>query len=125
MKSEDISDPILFLNSFSMHDVRIENINIDLSQQIFEFATDDLNWNYEGSPEYKMRTCTVMFLGVESYFLDILDVTGVIIGRNHAYMVGDLIQVDIDLNNGAGDLSWSIGRSSISLRCHSMRIVNK
>lgn len=125
MKSEDISDPILFLNSFSMHDVRIENINIDLSQQIFEFATDDLNWNYEGSPEYKKRTCTVMFLGVESYFLDILDVTGVIIGRNHAYMVGDLIQVDIDLNNGAGDLSWSIGRSSISLKCHSMRIVNK
>lgn len=125
MKIEDITDPIYFLNSFSMHDVRIENISIDLSQQIFEFYTDDLNWNYDGSPDYKMRPCTVLFLGVLSYFLDVLDLTGVIIGQNHAHMVGDLIQVDFDLSTGAGDLSWNNGRSSISLQCHSMRIVDR
>ena len=122
MKAELIDKPIDYLNSFSLHDVRIENIKIDVNAKTMEIAVVDLNWNYEGSGGYLSRPCSIVFRGAIAYFIDILDLEGIRIDHNLARLVDGLAHVDIHLNAGGGDLSWERRRSSISIKFESMEI---
>jgi hypothetical protein len=125
MSVEKIGDPQSFMNSFSLHDVRIEKINLDFDSQSVEIIVEDLNWNYEGLPNYVERPCSITFEGVVAFFLDVLNIEGLRIHRNQAQVVDGLIRVDFDLNIGGGDSSWGKDRSSISLTFESMKIVDR
>jgi hypothetical protein len=125
MAVEKIIDPLKYLNFFSMHDVEIENIIINFEKKTLELKVFDLNWNYEDSPDYMKRSCSIMFIGIKKHYIDILDISGIRIESNKAKKFADLFQVDFDLNEGGGDLSWGKGRSSISITFESMKIIDE
>jgi hypothetical protein len=125
MKVEKILDPVVYFKSFSMHDVRVESMTLNFKERTFELKVLDLNWNYEGSPEHVERPCFIVFGDVVSHFIDVFDSEGVRIDHSKAQMVDNLIQVDIDLNEGGGNSSWGKDRSSISIQFRSMKIVDR
>lgn len=124
MNAESIINPNDFINAFVFHDVRIDRINIDFDAQTAELVAEDLNWNYEGSHGYIQRPCTLRFLGVSSYFIDLIDLEGIRIDDMKAELVSDEIQVFIYLNLGGGKNSWGSERSSLSLVFRALEIVD-
>ena len=125
MATEDIIDPEKFFKSFSLHDVGIEGINLDFESQSVEIKVEDLNWNYEGSPEYKERPCSIFFNDVVRHSVDIMDTEGIVIGRASSKGIDGLYQVELDLRLGGGDNSWGKGRSSIEFTFKTMKIVDR
>jgi hypothetical protein len=125
MPVEIIDDPLTYLNSFSLHDVRVHKISLCFESQTVEFVVEDLNWNYEGSPGYIEKPCSIIFEGVVGHFIDILDLEGVRFDQNRASAVNGLTRVEFDLNEGGGDSSWGKDRSSICLTFKSMKIVDR
>jgi hypothetical protein len=121
---EKISDPEIFFNSFSLHDVRLESLKLDFLDQSAVLKFNDLNWNYERMPGYVERPCSIVLEGVIAHFVDISDIEGIRIDHNEARAVDGLTRVDFDLNIGGGDSSWGTDRSSISLTFKTMKIVD-
>ncbi|RUU14323.1 hypothetical protein EOD23_01390 [Mesorhizobium sp. USDA-HM6] len=124
MATEKIDKPEDFINSFSFHDVILDSINIDFDSQTAKLITPDMNWNYEGTYGYVKRPCALIFGGTTAYFIDVIDLEGVIIGSASANIRGGSILANINLNLGGGSSSWGRDRSSISFMFKTLEIVD-
>ena len=124
MAIDKIPDPVAFFNSFSLHDVNIERINLDFVTQTAEFATPDLNWNYESGPDHIQRPCLIRFLGTKSYMIDVDEWEGVRISHVEATPIAEAFGVEIHLSLGVGEKSWKSGQCSIRFVFDALEMVD-
>ncbi|MDO9413625.1 MAG: hypothetical protein Q7T81_13730 [Pseudolabrys sp.] len=122
MASEAIGDLKQFFSSLGgLHDVRIDSISIDVDRQTLEFATYNINAAFTNPGDPDCRPATLIFEGVNSFFMDVdMENEGIRI-TDVAFVAGAAVQrLEIDLNEGGGKMSR--GRRSLIINFKSLQV---
>ena len=105
-------EPVSFFQIDNRHDVDILKIEYE-SEKTLIITSDDINWNMEGSKNYKKLPASLIFHGVSDLIIDIFDYSGISIDDIEIKAVEKQYKICIYLNAGGGTNSLKDGNPSI------------
>jgi hypothetical protein len=121
MIPRQISDPVDFFATFSLHDVEIGRIECDIDEEKVTLFVDDFNANYAETPEYEgCRPCALLFQGVAKILIDVETYEGIRISHAAVVQAPPLLRLELDLNLGGGELTR--GRHSVVITFKSLHL---
>jgi hypothetical protein len=121
LESKTIHDPVELIASLGgLHDVRIDDVTLNIEEQILALLVNDLYRNFEGTPEYPgERRCALLFHGITDLVLDVdinegMRISELQVMRNTGSQ--KLFKLEVRLNIGFSAADVNIAASFTTLK---------
>ncbi len=115
-------DPISWLlDKGALHDVFVESISLDVSQQTMAIIVEDINANFASATGYRPVRCELLFQSCKAIWLDVEPADGIAFSDAKIVQDGEHYKFEAALRYGAG--SEFERRSSIFVSFRELTVV--